>query len=92
MAVEVARGYNQSVIVGRGPLVYALSPGEVWTRIHATAPHRQMPHVHFEVRPARPWNYALQVDVENPAASVRFEERPVGEVPFSVDGAGSSPG
>jgi hypothetical protein len=40
------------------------------------------------VRPASPWNYALALDGERPEQSLRFEERPVGERPFSPAGAG----
>ncbi len=45
-----------------------------------------MPHGDFEVRPTTPWNYGLVVD--DAARDVQFEERPVGERPFSPDGAG----
>jgi hypothetical protein len=76
------------VAIERGPLVYSLSPGETWTRVNADKPHRELPHGDFEVRPATPWNYGLLVDEKHPEASVRFEERPVGDKPFSPEGAG----
>jgi hypothetical protein len=47
-----------------------------------------MPHGDFEVRPSTPWNYALALDGGNVEAGVRFEEKPVGEKPFSPEGAG----
>jgi hypothetical protein len=84
----VSRRYNEAVVVERGPLVYSLKLGETWTRVNADKPHRELPHGDFEVRPATPWNYGLLVDDRNPGASLRFEERPVGERPFSPDGAG----
>ena len=62
-----------------------------WTRVNADKPHRELPHGDFEVRPTTPWNYGL---VARPGAartaSLRFEERPVGERPFSPEGAGMS--
>lgn len=80
--------YNEAVAVERGPLVYSLRIEEEWTRVNADQPHRELPHGDFEVRPAAPWNYGLIVDREQPDASLRFEERPLGERPFSPEGAG----
>jgi hypothetical protein len=68
--------------------VYALPLGEQWTRIHADRPHRELPHGDFEVRPGKAWNYAVEVHPTQPERSVTFEEQPVGERPFTVDGAG----
>jgi hypothetical protein len=80
--------YNEALAVERGPLVYSLRLGEQWTRVNADKPHRALPHADFEVRPTTPWNYGLIIDERNRAASVRFQERPIGERPFSPDGAG----
>lgn len=88
MRPKVTARYNGAVAVERGPLVYALKIGEAWTRVHADVPHRELPHGDFEVRPTTPWNYALALDSSDPASSILFEERPVGERPFSPDGAG----
>jgi hypothetical protein len=68
--------------------VYSLKIDETWTRVNADKPHRELPHGDFEVQPASAWNYGLVVDPDHPEQSVRFEERPVGERPFSPDGAG----
>jgi uncharacterized protein len=86
MRARVDVRYNGAVAIERGPLVYALRLGEEWTRVHADKPHRELPHGDFEVRPTTPWSYG--VIVEDAAADVRFEERPVGERPFSPEGAG----
>jgi hypothetical protein len=88
MRAKTSLRYNDGLAIERGPLVYSLSPGETWTRVNADKPHRQLPHGDFEVRPATPWNYGLLVDDKNAAAGLRFEERPVGERPFSPEGAG----
>ena len=89
-AAEGHGRYNETVAVERGPLVYSLAIGEAWTRIHEDEPHREMPHGDFEVRPTTPWNYGLVLDPARPEASLRFEERPVGDRPFSPEGAGMS--
>jgi hypothetical protein len=80
--------YNESVAIERGPLVFALRIGENWTRVNADKPHRELPHGDFEVRPTTPWNYGLVLDPARPEDSVTFEEHPVGDRPFSPDGAG----
>jgi hypothetical protein len=88
MHPTVTRRYNQAIAVERGPLVYSLKVGEQWTRIHEDQPHRELPHGDFEVRPTTPWNYGLVMDEDQTGRSLRFEERPVGEKPFSPEGAG----
>ncbi len=84
----VSTRYNEAVAVERGPLVYALKIGEQWTRVNADKPHRELPHADFEVTPTTPWNYGLAVDPTRPDAGLRFEERPLGDQPFSPEGAG----
>jgi hypothetical protein len=88
MKPQASIRYNETISLERGPLVYALKLGEIWTRVNADKPHRELPHGDFEVRPATPWNYGLLLDERNPGAGVTFEERPVGEKPFSPEGAG----
>ncbi|HNQ91154.1 MAG TPA: glycoside hydrolase family 127 protein [Verrucomicrobiota bacterium] len=88
MTAKVTRRYHQALAIERGPLVYSLKIDENRTRIHADKPHRELPHGDFEVRAASPWNYGLLVDERRPDASLVFEERPVGDRPFSPGGAG----
>jgi hypothetical protein len=88
MKPKAVRRYNQAVSLERGPLVYSLKIGEEWKRVNAERPHRELPHGDFEVRPTTPWSYGLLLNEKQPAASVIFEERPVGEKPFSPEGAG----
>jgi len=88
MKVKTSRRYNGCVAIERGPLVYSLKLGEEWKRVNADKPHRELPHGDFEVRPTTPWNYALLVDEADPGASVTFQEQPIGEKPFSPEGAG----
>lgn len=88
MRPAITTRYNGAVAVERGPLVYSLRIGEAWTRVNADKPRRELPHGDFEVRPSTPWNYGLIVDPQRPSESVRFVEQPVGERPFSPEGAG----
>jgi len=80
--------YNDAVAVERGPLVFSLKLDERWTRVNADRPYRELPHGDFEVRPGSPWNYALLLDPAEAASALAFEEHPVGERPFSPEGAG----
>jgi hypothetical protein len=77
MKVRVVAGYNGSVSVERGPLVYSLGIGESWSRLKQTGPVSD-----FEVFPTSPWNYGLRVDAANPQASFQVVEAPVGRQPF----------
>lgn len=88
MKAKVSRRYNEAVAVERGPLVYSLKIGENWTRVNADKPFRELPHADFEVRPTTPWNYGLIVDEARPGDGISFSEQPVGERPFSQEGAG----
>ncbi|NLC59358.1 MAG: hypothetical protein GX774_21175 [Armatimonadetes bacterium] len=82
MAVRAARRYREALTLERGPLVYALKIGEEWRQIGG-----ELPHGDWEVYPTTPWNYGLCLDPDHLGASVEVRTRPVGEVPFSPDGA-----
>lgn len=87
MDARVSVRYNEAVAIERGPLVYALKIDEQWTRVNADKPRRELPHGDFEVRPTGPWNFGL-IGSGQGIAGLAFEERPVGERPFSPEGAG----
>jgi uncharacterized protein len=82
MPIRLRRGYNDSLSVVRGPLVYALKIGEEWRQVGG-----ELPHADWEVHPTTPWNYALALAGDRLAEQVSFAERPVGQRPFSPDGA-----
>ncbi len=87
MQPELLRGYNQSVALKRGPLVYALKMGEEWRQVNVDHPYRELPHADWAVYPTTPWNYALRLSEEGLAGQVQFSHRPVGDLPFSPQGA-----
>jgi hypothetical protein len=82
MPVTLYQGYNNAVAIERGPLVYSLKIGAEWKKLRGKGPHAD-----WEVYPMTPWNYALEIDREHPERSVTFEERKVGDRPFSQNGA-----
>lgn len=88
MKTRITSRYNGAVAVERGPLVYSLKIGEERSRIHADRPHRELPHGDFEVRPTTAWNYGLLLDEAPPDFGLRWEEKNMGDKPFSPEGAG----
>lgn len=82
MPLRTETRYRDTVAILRGPLVFSLKIGEDWKKVKG-----QEPHADWEVHPTTAWNYGLAVDPENPAASISMEERPVGPLPLSPDGA-----
>jgi len=82
MALRTQTRYHDSVILERGPLVYALRIGEAWERLRG-----EPPQADWEVRPTSPWNYALQIDRAHPEHSCTVVTHQVGTAPFSPEGA-----
>jgi hypothetical protein len=87
MKAKMTTRYNRNVSIERGPLVYSLKVAEEWKRVNADKPHREPPHADYEVRPTSPWNYGIVV-ARGEAQGLAFEERPIGDRPFSPEGAG----
>lgn len=88
MRTTIQSRYNGAVSIERGPLIYSLAIGEQWIRVNEDRPYRELPHADWEVHPATAWNYGLQIDETHPEESILFLKRPVGEKPFSPEGAG----
>ena len=90
MAVRLERRPSGGASLHRGPILYALRIGEDWRRV-APSPHPDLPYADsigdWEVHPTTPWSYALAVDEANVAERVGVEQRPVGDRPFSPEGA-----
>lgn len=87
MRPAASRRFNNAIAIERGPLVYALKIGEEWKQVNQDKPHRETPHADWEVYPATPWNYALAADESSLQENIAFTEHPVGDNPFSPDGA-----
>lgn len=86
MKARATRRYKNALVLERGPLLYALKMGEEWRRVNADKPHRELPHADWEVYATTPWNYALDLNRES-LDTLKFEEYPLGDVPFSPAGA-----
>jgi hypothetical protein len=78
-----ATSWDGSIVIERGPLVYALPIGEDW---RAVGGHPDFPD--FEVHPTTAWNYGLQVDPAAPQPSIGVETSPPASQPWTQDGSG----
>jgi len=88
MRIRASRWYHNSLAVERGPLLFSLKIGEKWNKIGKGMSHpAPAPAADWEVAPTTPWNYGLVVDPDHPEQSVQANEKPMGEYPFSSDGA-----
>jgi hypothetical protein len=82
MPVKLHRRYNGSVTIQRGPMIYVLKIDGRWKLLKGDRPHAD-----WELYPASPWNYALSLDLENPEKSITFRQSPLGDSPFTPEGA-----
>ena len=84
MNLRVNRWYHDGIAIHRGPLVFSLPIGEEWKKVKGDEPHAD-----WEVLPTTPWNYALELDpnLKRWERSFKVEEFPVGDMPFSPEGA-----
>ncbi|RYG59136.1 hypothetical protein EON80_26075, partial [bacterium] len=81
MTVETIRGINNSISVRRGPLVYALGLKEN-QKVVAMGPTPG--YESYELTTDSPWNYALEVNATNPAASFKVVSKKGGKNPFET--------
>ncbi len=78
MEPRVSRWFNDSVAIERGPLVFSYGVGEDWVKLR----DRGMT-ADWQVYPTTPWNYAVNIDPQNPAAHIAVAESDLGDVPFA---------
>jgi hypothetical protein len=81
LRVKTWAANRNTVSVGRGPLTYSLLIKEKRTRYAGTD---EWPA--FDLFPASPWNYGLEIDPKNPAASLKVVEVawPADDRPFAA--------
>jgi hypothetical protein len=78
MSLIINNEVNNSISIQRGPLVYSLKIAENWSvRNDYGNGFRE-----YEVTPASTWNYALQIDKNNPEASIQVNKKAMPENPY----------
>ncbi len=78
MAPRITEGFNKSIAIERGPLVFSLGVGESWVKLRDRGLTAD-----WQVFPTDAWNYALAVDPRDAAKAIDVTESDVGKVPFS---------
>lgn len=84
---ELKKGGGGGHVLRRGPLVFSIPVGEKWKQINKDRPHREKPHADYQVNPTSPWNFALVVDEDKRLVELEYISKPVGDLPFSPEGA-----
>ncbi len=82
MKAKIERRFNNSAAITRGPLVFSLPVEDYWKQVKG-----EPPHADWEVYPLGNWNYALAFRGADPETSIQFRKRPMGDSPFSLEGA-----
>ena len=84
LSVRVWERNMKAVSVDRGPLTYSLKIGERWQRCGGSDKWPAL-----EVFPTTAWNYGLEIDPANPAASIVVAKKgaPLAPQPFTPDAA-----
>jgi hypothetical protein len=81
MKPRVIAGFNGSVSVERGPLVFAYNIAEDWLKLR----DRGMT-ADWQVYPKSRWNYALEVDSSAKSQKIAVSENAVTDRPFALEG------
>ena len=87
MKPRASRRYNNALAIERGPLIFSLKIAEEWKQVNTDKPHRELPHADWEVHSTTPWNYALDIHEKTLEEDIVFKEHPIGQIPFSPEGA-----
>jgi DUF1680 family protein len=75
MKVVISRWYENSAVVERGPLVYALKIGEEWQKVINTDKYGPF---YYEVHPTTAWNYGLLTSsIKDPSKEFEVVRRKV---------------
>ncbi len=80
MSIQTQSGPSRAVAINRGPLVYSLRIGENWTL--NTPDPLGLGFNEYLIAATTPWNYALQLNLTNPAASFVFTNLTASTNPF----------
>ena len=88
MTPRLSAWHRGSVVIERGPLIFALRIGEDWRAIEKGMRRPAPPPAKdWEVHPTTAWNFGLVLDERNPAAALQIRELPMSASPFSPKSA-----
>ena len=84
MRIRTESRFNNSVSIIRGPLYFSLRIGQQYKNVRTYSV--SMPIADWEIDPTTPWNYALDIDRNDPEKDISVVTSPVGPVPFAQKG------
>ena len=91
MRVSVSRWYEESAVVERGPLLYALRMNEKWVKVPDDRKFgTRYGDWYYEVYSDSPWNYCLEekaIKPENIETSFQVLQRTVKGYPWNIENA-----
>jgi len=79
---RISRWFNDSVAVGRGPLVFSYPIGAAWVKLRERGLTAD-----WQVYPTTQWNYALTLDPTDYSHGISTIETEMGSHPFAADQA-----
>ncbi|MDK2951055.1 MAG: hypothetical protein PWQ77_720 [Kosmotogales bacterium] len=80
-SIKVSKWKRESIGIEKGPLVYALNLNESWQNIGKSSDYPE-----YEVYTNSKWNYALNLDPENPEKDIKFiSNSKLEDQPFNSD-------
>jgi uncharacterized protein len=79
MQPRVNRGFHDSISIDRGPLLFSYPIGESWVKLATRGMTAD-----WQVFPSTSWNYALDLDADDPARSIQIKEGEVAESVFTA--------
>ncbi|MBC8062126.1 MAG: glycoside hydrolase family 127 protein [Clostridiaceae bacterium] len=81
MSIKTSTWTNNSVGIERGPLVYSLKVGESWVKAN-NYNFNNTDFSEYQVHPTTAWNYGLNIDRNNPEASITVQKGVMPTNPF----------
>jgi len=76
---RIVPGFNNSISIQRGPLLFSLGIGEDWVKLRDRGLTAD-----WQIYPTQPWNYALAVSPASESKEITVAESEIGPSPFSA--------
>jgi uncharacterized protein len=83
MRLRVEDRYHNSAAILRGPLYYSLRIGKHYQMLKS---YNYLGASDWAIDPTTPWNYALQLDRDEPDSGVKVNRQAIGPYPFADRG------
>jgi hypothetical protein len=86
MEIKLTTWHENSRVIERGPLVYALRIGEKWEKVTNTKDSERYGEYWWEVRPTTPWNFGIpENQLKSVADSFRIVQKQLHGYPWNPE-------